>query len=170
MLSTTTNSHERQNVVIIGAGSAGLATSYFLSEKNIDHVVLERGEVGNTWNVERWDGFHLVNPNWAVRLPGFHYVGEEPEGYLSKRETIDYLQDYAKHFDAPVRAGIEVETLGQRGDAYRLTTSSAPRPPRRRAHPCPSKLCHLCWGPQSACRNPIRCRRDGPAAARAVRT
>jgi putative flavoprotein involved in K+ transport len=124
MLSTAKNSHERQNVVVIGAGSAGLATSYFLSEKNIDHLVLERGEVGNTWNVERWDGFHLVNPNWAVQLPGFHYAGEEPDGYLSKRETIDYLQGYAKHFDAPVRAGVEVETLEQHGDAYRLTTSS----------------------------------------------
>ena len=72
---------EDQNIVIIGAGSAGLATSYWLTKKKLDHIVLERGKVANTWINERWDGFHLVNPNWAVRLPGYHYTGSEPEGY-----------------------------------------------------------------------------------------
>ncbi|MEE8046206.1 MAG: NAD(P)-binding domain-containing protein [Dehalococcoidia bacterium] len=110
--------------MIIGAGSAGLATSYFLCERGIEHVVLERGEVANTWDVERWDGFRLVNPNWAVRLPGFHYVGTEPEGYLSKRETIDYLQNYARYFEAPVKTEVDIESLARDGDAYRLTTHS----------------------------------------------
>jgi putative flavoprotein involved in K+ transport len=123
-MSSTNESH---NIVIIGAGSAGLATSYFLAEQNIDHVVLERGQVGNTWDVERWDGFHLVNPNWAVRLPGFHYAGTDPDGYLSKIETIDYLQNYAKHFDAPVRTGIEIESLERVEDGYLLTASSGER-------------------------------------------
>ncbi|MDP6056448.1 MAG: NAD(P)-binding domain-containing protein [Dehalococcoidia bacterium] len=119
-------SHENEshNIVIIGAGSAGLATSYFLKEHGIEHVILERGEVGNTWDVERWDGFYLVNPNWAVRLPGFHYVGDDPEGYLSKIETINYLQNYAKHFDAPVRTGVEVDSLERKGDGYLLTLDS----------------------------------------------
>jgi len=110
--------------VIIGAGSAGLATSYFLTEQKIDHVVLERGDVANTWQVERWDGFHLVNPNWAVRLPGFHYVGTEPEGYLSKTETIEYLQNYAKHFGAPVKTGTAIDRVERQEDGYCLTTDS----------------------------------------------
>jgi putative flavoprotein involved in K+ transport len=120
----TKSLNESHNIVIIGAGSAGLATSYFLTEQNIDHVVLERGDVGNTWDAERWDGFYLVNPNWAVRLPGFHYMGTEPEGYLSKRQTIDYLKNYAKHFGAPVRTGIDIDSLERDGDGYVLTTRS----------------------------------------------
>jgi putative flavoprotein involved in K+ transport len=116
----SSNPAESHNIVIIGAGPAGLSTSYFLKQQNIEHVVLERGNVGNTWDVERWDGFYLVNPNWAVRLPGFHYVGTEPEGYLSKLETIQYLQDYAAHFESPVRTGIEVESLEQVSSGYKL--------------------------------------------------
>ena len=118
------NSTESHNIVIIGAGSAGLATSYFLKERGIEHLVLERGDVGNTWDVERWDGFYLVNPNWAVRLPGFHYTGTDPEGYLSKIETIDYLKGYAKHFGAPVRTGVSVESIEQSGEGYRLVLQS----------------------------------------------
>jgi putative flavoprotein involved in K+ transport len=119
----TNSSNESHRIVIIGAGSAGLATSYFLTEQNIEHVILERGEVGNTWDVERWDGFHLVNPNWAVRLPGFHYVGTEPEGYLSKVETIDYLRDYAASFKAPVRTAVAIESIERADDGYVLATS-----------------------------------------------
>lgn len=118
------NTSESQNIVIIGAGSAGLATSYFLKERGIDHLILERGQVGNTWDAERWDGFYLVNPNWAVRLPGFHYTGTEPEGYLSKSETIQYLQDYADHFEAPVRTGVSVESLKKSDNGYTLGLKS----------------------------------------------
>jgi putative flavoprotein involved in K+ transport len=118
------NKTEPHNIVIIGAGSAGLATSYFLKEQGIGHIVLERGQVGNTWDVERWDGFYLVNPNWAVRLPGFHYTGADPEGYLSKTETIQYLQNYARSFDAPVRTGVEVESITMVDDKYRLVLAS----------------------------------------------
>lgn len=118
------NTTESHNIVIIGAGSAGLATSYFLKEREIEHLVLERGDVGNTWDAERWDGFYLVNPNWAVRLPGFHYVGTEPEGYLSKAETIQYLQDYADHFEAPVRTGVEVKSIDRVGTTYLLKMES----------------------------------------------
>ena len=124
---STKISDESHNIVIIGAGSAGLATSYFLTERNIAHVVLERGLVGNTWDVERWDGFHLVNPNWAVRLPGFYYSGTEPDGYLSKIETVDYLQNYAKHFGAPVRTGVDIANLERVGHRYLLTSSSGER-------------------------------------------
>ena len=120
----SSNTAESHNIVIIGAGSAGLTTSYFLKQQNIDHIVLERGEVGNTWDVERWDGFYLVNPNWAVRLPGFHYVGTEPEGYLSKTETIQYLQNYARSFGAPVRTGVEVESIELVNEEYRLNLGS----------------------------------------------
>jgi len=111
---------EHQNIVIIGAGSAGLATSYYLTKAGVSHIVLERGEVANTWEKERWDGFHLVNPNWAIRLPGFHYNGDNPDGYLSKQETVDYLRDYARSFNAPVRSGVTVEKVSQSDESFVL--------------------------------------------------
>ncbi|MDA1280496.1 MAG: NAD(P)-binding domain-containing protein [Chloroflexi bacterium] len=110
--------------MIVGAGSAGLATSYFLKKLRIDHLVVERGEVANTWITERWDGFHLVNPNWAVRLPGFHYAGTEPEGYLSKVETIDYLQNYARLFGSPVQTGVDISSIRRSGNRYELATNA----------------------------------------------
>ncbi|MEC9293042.1 MAG: NAD(P)-binding domain-containing protein [Chloroflexota bacterium] len=112
-----------ENIVVVGAGSAGLATSYWLTRMKLDHVVIERGDIGNTWIKERWDGFHLVNPNWALRLPGFHYTGSQPEGYLSKDATIAYLHDYAKYFDSPVLTDVAVESLVKKDHYYLLNTS-----------------------------------------------
>jgi putative flavoprotein involved in K+ transport len=59
---------ERTTTVVIGAGHAGLAASHFLSDRSIDHVVLERGEVANSWRRERWDALRLLTPNWQSRL------------------------------------------------------------------------------------------------------
>jgi len=56
--------------VIIGAGQSGLAMSRQLSIRGIDHVVLDRGEVANSWRTERWNSLRLLTPNWQTRLPG----------------------------------------------------------------------------------------------------
>ena len=69
---------ERFTTVVIGAGHAGLAASHFLGERSIDHVVLERGEVANSWRHERWDSLRLLTPNWQSRLPGVRYDGAGP--------------------------------------------------------------------------------------------
>jgi len=74
------------DVVVIGAGHAGLATSYCLSERSIEHVVLERGEVANSWRKERWDSLTLLTPNWQSTLPGFRYSGDDPDGFMSMPE------------------------------------------------------------------------------------
>ena len=60
-------------VIIIGAGIAGLCTSFYLTKNNISHIIIERGEIANTWITERWDNFHLVNPNWAIKIPEFGF-------------------------------------------------------------------------------------------------
>src|SRR5688572_20120224 len=94
--------------IVIGAGQAGLATSYYLTEHGQHHVVLEKARIGEAWRSGRWDSFTQVTPNWTLRLPGFAYQGSEPNGFLAKEEVIGYLDRYVCHFNPPVRTGIEV--------------------------------------------------------------
>src|SRR6188508_650142 len=111
------------DVVIIGAGQAGLATSYELTEAGIEHVVLEQGRLGQTWRT-RWDSFCLVTPNWSVRLPGHPYDGDDPDGYMPRDEIVAYLERYAAGFGAPVREGIKVSSLAEApGGGFLLQTS-----------------------------------------------
>src|SRR6185436_8137109 len=102
---------DRATAIVIGAGHAGLATSRCLTERGIDHVVLERGEVANSWRRERWDSLRLLTPNWQSRLPGFAYDGGDPDGYMTMGEVIDFISRYAVVSAAPVRTGTEVTSL-----------------------------------------------------------
>ncbi|NMO57714.1 NAD(P)-binding domain-containing protein [Actinoplanes sp. TBRC 11911] len=113
----------RTDVVVVGAGPAGLATSWHLSLQGIRHVVLERDVVGATWRFERWDDFALVNPAWSIRLPGLDVSGLEPDSYLSRDAVVGLLDSYARSIKAPVRAGVEVFRLRQDGAGYHLSTS-----------------------------------------------
>ena len=94
--------------VVIGAGHAGLAMSHRLSARSIDHVVLERGEVANTWKTERWDSLRLLTPSWQSRLPGFRYDGADPDGFMTMPEVISFIERYAGVVDAPVQTGTTV--------------------------------------------------------------
>jgi putative flavoprotein involved in K+ transport len=98
-------------VLVIGAGQAGLATSYFLSRRGIGHVVLERGRIGQSWRSQRWDSFVVNTPNWLNALPGTGYVGPTPDGFHARDELVASFEDYVRRFNLPVRSGIEVEAL-----------------------------------------------------------
>ena len=111
---------EQVTCVIIGAGHAGLAMSRCLSERSIEHVVLERGEIANTWKHERWDSLHLLTPNWQARLPGFAYDGDDPDGFMSMPETIDFIRRYADFISAPVQTDCEVRSVTRSDGEYRL--------------------------------------------------
>jgi len=111
------------DVVVIGAGHAGLATSYCLSERSIEHVVLERGEVANSWRKERWDSLTLLTPNWQSTLPGFRYSGDDPDGFMSMPEVIRFISDYADFSAAPVRTNTAVTSVRLNGDGYQVTTN-----------------------------------------------
>src|SRR5436309_15497114 len=102
---------ESVNVAIIGAGPAGLATSWYVKQANVDHVILEAGRVAETWRTRRWDSFCLVTPNWSVKLPGAEYAGPDPDGFMPLSELIDYFQGWADSFDAPVQANSNVSSL-----------------------------------------------------------
>ncbi|HTX80976.1 MAG TPA: NAD(P)/FAD-dependent oxidoreductase [Streptosporangiaceae bacterium] len=107
----------------MGAGHAGLAASSFLSDRSIDHVVLERGEVANSWRRERWDSLRLLTPSWQSRLPGLRYEGPEPDGYMTTAEVTEFIERFAKVSGAPVRTGANVTSVRRADDEYHVTTS-----------------------------------------------
>jgi pyridine nucleotide-disulfide oxidoreductase len=116
---------ESVGLVIVGAGQAGLSLSYELTHAAIEHVVLERGSVGESWR-RRWDSFRLVVPNWTVHLPGARYAGDDPDGFMPKAEIVDYLDRYAQSFSAPIRTGVEVMAVEPRDDGtFTVRTSNA---------------------------------------------
>ena len=79
------------DVFVIGAGHAGLAISRILNSRGIEHIVLERGEVANSWRKERWDSLKLLTPNWQTRMPGCAYDGDVRNGFdgITVNYTID---------------------------------------------------------------------------------
>lgn len=93
-----------------------------LTERGIDHVVLERGVVGNSWRTERWDSLRLLTPNWQSGLPAFGYRGDDPDGYMGAHEVADHLAAYARAVEAPVRAGVTVTSVAPADDGYRVAT------------------------------------------------
>lgn len=109
---------ERVETLVVGAGQAGLATSYFLTLRGREHLVLERERVANTWRSERWDGFVLNTPNLATLLPGAEYDGDDPNGFAPLAEAIEYLEGYAQSLGAPVREGVNVTALRRSGHRY----------------------------------------------------
>lgn len=109
-------------VVVIGAGHAGLAMSRRLTERSIDHVVLERGRVANSWRTERWESLRLLTPNWQNRLPGAADPGDDPDGYLSMPEVVRFISGYAEAIRAPVLAGVTVMRLCASRGGYDVVT------------------------------------------------
>lgn len=112
----------RTPVVVIGAGQAGLAISHHLTGRGIDHIVLDRGEVAHSWRTERWDSLRLLTPNWMSRLPGHRYEGNDPDGYMTKDETISLLTSYGQAFGAPVRSHVTVQQVRARAIGFEVVT------------------------------------------------
>ena len=108
--------------VIIGAGHAGLAMSRRLTERSLDHVVVERGEVANSWRTERWESLRLLTPNWQGRLPGYEYSGTDPDGFMTMPEVVDFIAGYADAVAAPVHTGTTVTRVAVTETGYEVTT------------------------------------------------
>ncbi|QHO74640.1 pyridine nucleotide-disulfide oxidoreductase [Bradyrhizobium sp. CCBAU 051011] len=109
--------------IIIGAGQSGLAMSRHLTARSIDHMVLERGEVANSWLTERWDSLRLLTPNWQSRLPGYTYTGNDPDGFMTMPEVVRFLQQYAELSRAPIVSGTRVTRVRQADGGYEVATS-----------------------------------------------
>src|SRR5262245_41689196 len=96
--------------------------SYCLTARSVDHVVLERAQVANSWRAQRWDSLRLLTPNWMTRLPGYGYGGGDPDGYLSAGEVAALLDEYAAVSGAPVRTGTTVTSVRAVGGGYVVRT------------------------------------------------
>ncbi len=125
-------------VIIIGGGQAGLSISYLLKQRDIDHLVLEKSTIADSWQNKRWESFCLVTPNWQCLLPGFHYSGKDPAGFMVRDQIVEYIRDYAKSFSPPILEGVTVHKLfhSPRGRGLRPRNVKRPddsRPGRRRS-------------------------------------
>jgi putative flavoprotein involved in K+ transport len=109
--STKTTANEHHNVVIVGGGQSGLSLSYYLQQRSIAHIVLEKSHAMHTWQTNRWDSFSLVTPNWQCKLPGYEYAGNDPHGFMKKDEINAYLAGFRQHVNAPLREGIAVRRV-----------------------------------------------------------
>jgi putative flavoprotein involved in K+ transport len=113
------------DAIVIGAGQAGLSVSHELLAAGIDHVVLERAEVGASW-ARLWDSFRLNTPNWSIDLPGRPYDGADPDGFMSRDEIVSFLRAYRDADAAEVHEGVEVSSLIPDEDGFALDTSDGP--------------------------------------------
>ena len=114
----------RTSVVVVGAGPGGLAMSHELARTGVDHVVLERGEVANSWRHERWDSLRLLTPNWMCGLPGFPYDGPDPDGYMTAAETAAFVDRYRGRIGAPVSTSVTVERVRRTDAGFTVTTTA----------------------------------------------
>ena len=122
-----TGGTDRQtDVVVIGAGHAGLATSRCLADAGVEHLVLERADVAHAWRTERWDSLRLLTPNWMTRLPGWSYQGSDPDGFMTAAEVARFVEGYARAIGAPVRTHTEVRQVSTVEGGYAVDTSQGP--------------------------------------------
>ncbi|MDE0809199.1 MAG: NAD(P)-binding domain-containing protein, partial [Alphaproteobacteria bacterium] len=112
------------DVLIIGAGQAGLGLSYYLKQQSIDHLVIDKGRLGNAWRTQRWDTFCLVTPNWSIQLPGAAYRGDDPGGFMGRDNFLSYMENWANAFGAPLREGVEASRIGRSGDHFVVETNA----------------------------------------------
>ncbi|CAN7248815.1 NAD(P)/FAD-dependent oxidoreductase [Arthrobacter sp. LjRoot78] len=99
------------DTLVIGAGQAGLATSYSLGRTGVEHLLLERrAALGGAWQ-DRWDAFCLNTPNFSLALPGGSYDGPAPEAFMPRADVVEYMRQYAATIGAPVRTGTDVTRI-----------------------------------------------------------
>jgi len=108
--------------LVIGAGQAGLAMSRCLSAFGVEHEVVERGQVAERWRTQSWDSLNLLTPNWMTRLPGFHYEGGDPDGFMSVPDLIALFDRYSAQSSAPIISGTSVVSVEPADSGFRVIT------------------------------------------------
>jgi putative flavoprotein involved in K+ transport len=113
------------DTVVIGAGQAGLAVSRCLTDRGRDHVVLDRGRIGERWRSETWDSLHLLSPNWINTLPGEVYRGPDPDGFAAASDHVRHLDTYAASFGAPVEEHTAVRRVSRKAGRFEIATDNS---------------------------------------------
>ncbi|MDE8667631.1 NAD(P)/FAD-dependent oxidoreductase [Pseudarthrobacter sp. H3Y2-7] len=110
------------DTLVIGAGQAGLALSYWLTHHGVEHVLLERrGTLGGAW-LDRWDSFYLNTPNFGLSLPGMPYEGQDPDGFLPRDAAVEFFRKYGARIAAPVRLETAVTRVARDGTGFTVAT------------------------------------------------
>jgi putative flavoprotein involved in K+ transport len=112
------------DAIVIGAGHAGLATSYYFAQHGRSHVVLEKARVGESWRSQRWDSFTMNTPNALTVLPGRPYDGDDPEGFFSRDDFVARLERHAKDAQLPVREHSPVVRVEAASDGHGFTVTT----------------------------------------------
>jgi putative flavoprotein involved in K+ transport len=115
---------ERHDTIIVGGGQAGLVMSYHLRALGREHLILERQRVAERWHSERWDSLCFQFPNWSLQLPGYAYAGAQPDGFAPRAEVVQFIENYARFIDAPMRCGEEVISLRQLPTSGRFSVTT----------------------------------------------
>ena len=110
-------------VVVVGGGQAGLSISYCLKQRGIEHIVFEQNAIAHSWESKRWDTFCLVTPNWQCTLPGYPYPGDDPHGFMKRDQIVQYVRDYARSFDPPIKEGVAVKKIVQNRVGFEVETA-----------------------------------------------
>jgi len=111
------------DTIIVGAGQAGLSTSYYLKQQGREHIILEQSpQAAKAWR-ERWDSFTFITPNWMIQLPGAEYQGNEPDAFMARDNIINYFETYIKKFQFPISFGVRVASVQQNGKGYLVRTN-----------------------------------------------
>ena len=113
------------DVIVVGAGQAGLAVAHFLQRARCRFVVLERGRIGESWRSQRWDSLVINTPNWMNRLPDAYYEGPNPQGFAPGRHMVGKLERYAATLNADVRTGVRVRSLEPSGRGFLVQIETA---------------------------------------------
>ncbi len=118
---------EKIEVLVVGAGQAGVAMSEHLGRAGVPHLVLERARIAEGWRTSRWDSLVANGPAWHDRFPGLKFAGD-PDAFVGKEAVADYFVDYASKIAAPIRCGVEVTSVQRPADrpGFRVETSQGP--------------------------------------------
>ncbi len=116
---------QQVEVLVVGAGQAGVAMSEHLSDNGIPHLVLERERIAERWRTMRWDSLVANGPAWHDRFPGLEFQDVDPDGFATKDQVAAYFEAYAEKIAAPIRTGVEVTsvTRNQGRPGFRVETS-----------------------------------------------
>lgn len=116
---------EKTGTLIIGGGQAGIAMSEHLRNCGEPHLVLEKSRIAERWRTERWDSLMANGPAWHDRFPNLEFSDVAADGFASKDSVVQYFEQYAKMIDAPIRCGVEVQSVKKKDAArgFEIETS-----------------------------------------------